>query len=353
MKHQFYLILVCLLLSCSAYAAENISVGTIERPPFAFKSDTGELTGFSVELWGHIAARLSLDYSWDEHQQFSNMIDDVVAGKNDLAIANISVTADREKLADFSQPIIESGMVIAIKKGSNTSFIRLIWESGILFFLMGAFLVLLVIAHIVWIFERGVSDARHDYFRDDYFGGVWDAFWWAFIIMTMGGFENEVPHKKISRVIAVFWIIVSLFFISTLTAKITTALTVAELQTGIEGYKDLAGKQVGVTNGSSHQKYLQSRGIKTVGYQKLDEMYSDLKNDRLDAIVADLPILAYYASSTGAGWMLLAGEPFNMENIAILFPENSRLQEAVNIALLELREEGVYADLHNKYFGQY
>ena len=121
------------------------------------------------------------------------------------------------------------------------------------------FLILLVIAHIVWFFERGVEDARHDYFRDDYIGGVWDSFWWAFIIMTMGGFENEVPYKRSSRVLAIFWIIVSLFFISTLTAKITTALTVAELQTGIENYKDLSGKQIVVTEGSSHQKFLQSK----------------------------------------------------------------------------------------------
>ncbi len=353
MKHKLYLILLSFLFSFSVYSAEKVSVGTIERAPFAFQDDGGKLTGFSVELWEQIAERIGLDYSWDEHQQFANMIDDAVSGKNDLAIANISVTSDREKKADFSQPIIESGMAIAVKKGSNTSFVRLIWESGILLFLLGAFLVLLVIAHIVWIFERGVEDARHDYFRDDYFGGVWDAFWWAFIIMTMGGFENEVPHKRISRVIAVFWIIVSLFFISTLTAKITTALTVAELQTGIEGYKDLAGKQVGVTSGSSHQSYLHSRGIKTVGYKTLDEMYSDLKNDKLDAIVADLPILSYYAASDGATWMLMAGSAFNLENLAILFPEDSNLLEQVNAALLELREEGVYADLHEKYFGKY
>lgn len=353
MQHKLYLILLSFLFSFSVYAAEIISVGTIDRPPFAFYGETGELTGFSVELWEQIAGRLDIDYSWAEHEQFSDMIEDTVIGKNALAIANISVTSSREKRADFSQPIIESGMAIAVKQGSNASFIRLIWESGILLFLLGAFLVLLVIAHIIWAFERGVEDARHDYFRDDYLGGVWDAFWWAFIIMTMGGFENEVPHKRVSRVIAVFWIIVSLFFISTLTAKITTALTVAELQTGIESYKDLAGKQVGVTNGSSHQKYLQSRGIRTIGYKTLDEMYRDLKNGSLDAIVADLPILSYYASSAGAGWMLMAGAPFNLENLAILFPNNSSLQENVNRTLLELREDGIYNDLHEKYFGKY
>lgn len=341
-----------LLFPVFSFQAADITVGTIERPPFMFKDDNNQITGFSVELWSAIADRLGINYEWREYQQFSEMIDETVDASNDLAIANISVTSKREKIADYSQPIIESGMVIAVKKGSSTSFVRLIWESGILLFLLAAFGILLIIAHVVWFFERGVADGRHDYFRDDYLGGVWDAFWWAFVIMSMGGFENEVPHKKISRLLAVFWIIASLFFISTLTAKITTALTVAELQTGIEGYNDLAGKRVGVTEGSSHQSFLSSRGIKTIGFNTLDDLYSRLKNGKLDAIVADLPILSYYASHDGAGWMLLAGEAFNRENMAILFPENSNLLEMSNGVLLELREEGVYSELYEKYFGQ-
>ncbi len=354
MKRKLTLVVAffALLYSSFVLSADPTIVATIERPPFSFHSDTNELTGFAVELWNKIAQRLELDYQWKEYQKFSKMIDDTVSSSNSLAIANISVTSSREKIADFSQPIIESGMAIAVKKGSGTPFFTLIWESGILLFLLGAFLVLLVIAHVVWFFEHGIEDARHDYFRDDYFGGVWDAFWWAFIIMTMGGFENEVPHKRISRVIAIFWIIISLFFISTLTAKITTALTVAELKTGIEGYKDLAGKKVGLTDGSSHEKYLSSKGIKTIAYKNLDELYQDLKNNRLDAIVADLPVLSYYTAHEGAGWMLLAGEAFNRVNMAILFPEGSELLEMVNGVLLELKEEGVYGELYSKYFGE-
>jgi len=344
-------IFVTFFYPMSTFANDELIVGTIERPPFMFHSG-GALTGFSVELWDQIAKEIPVTYRWREYQQFSDMINDTVARKNDLAIANISITSDREKIADFSQPFFESGMAIAVKKGQGTSFLSLLWESGFLFFISGAFATLLIIAHILWFFERNVVDARHDYFRDDYFGGIWDAFWWAFIIMTMGGFENEVPHKKISRVLAMVWIIVSLFFISTLTAKITTALTVAELQSGIKSYKDLSGKRVGVTVGSSHQKFMKNHGIRTRGYESLEKLYADLENEKLDAIVADLPILSYYASHAGAGWLMVTGETFNLESFGILLPEESPLIEDINVALLKIREKGDYRKLLNKYFGE-
>ena len=340
-----------LLTPIAASSNNELVVGTVERPPFSFYSND-RLTGFSVDLWDAIAGKIGVKYRWNVHQHFSEMIDDTSAGRDNLAIANISITSSREQSGDFSQPIFESGMAIAIKKSAQPSLLNLIWQSGVLLFLLGAFAVLLVIAHVLWLFERNVKDARHDYFRDDYLSGVWDAFWWAFIIMTMGGFENEVPHRKISRVLAMAWIVVSLFFISTITAKITTALTVAELQTDIESYRDLAGKRVGVTKGSSHQKFLNSKGIKSISYDTLDQMYSDLNREKLDAVIADLPILSYFANHGGAGWMSIAGEPFSLESFGLFFPENSPLIEPVNVALLKFREEGGYIKLQEKYFGE-
>ncbi|MEE9320112.1 MAG: transporter substrate-binding domain-containing protein [Granulosicoccus sp.] len=330
---------------------ETISVGTLERAPFSFHNDNSELTGFSIALWDEIATRAELDYTWTEHKQFPEMINSVVSGNTHLAIANISITSSREAKGDFSQPIFESGMSIAVVQGENSSsLIKLIWESGVIWFLLGALGLVFLIANIIWFFERGIEDPRHDYFRDDYLGGVWDAFWWAFVIMSMGGFENEVPHRIVNRLLAMFWIIASLFFISTLTAKITTSLTVSELKTGIESYHDLKGKRVGVTKGSSHQKFLTNNNISTVPFNTLESLYSALKNHDLDAIVADYPVLSYYASRSGSEWMQLTGNIFSPENYGILLPDKSRYLEAINNALLTIREDGTYADIYKKYF---
>jgi polar amino acid transport system substrate-binding protein len=336
--------------------AEVLTVGTIHRPPFMIKQDGDKFSGFSVELFDKIAEQAKVEYVWKEFTVFGDMIKATQDAHVDTSIANITITSKRENVLDYSQPIYDSGLLILIpKKSTAMSIVNLIIESGILWFLLGALGVLLFVAHIVWFFERNVHNTRHDYFRDDYFGGVWDAFWWAFIIMTMGGFENEVPHKKFSRFIAMIWIIVSLFFISTLTAKITTALTVSELSSGIDDISDLAGKRVGALEGPTVRNYLIKFGITPKEYKFKERLYEDLQNDKLDAIVGDAPILQYYAQHEGSCNTLIAGEVFKPEKYAAIFPQTPSgkiLKERFDRALIKLQEDGIYQELYKKYFGE-
>ncbi len=350
----------------------HVTIGTIVRPPFvmmtaAAPEDTvsaqaaqrtvsdSALHGFSVELWRAIAERANITYQWRVFTQFSEMIDAARTGAVDAAIANISITAQRQRVADFSQPIYPSGLQILVPRApaqSGWNFVRILWTSGVVKFIGFALAVLLVIAHILWFFERNVADKRHDYFRDDYFGGVWDAFWWAFIIMTMGGFENEVPHKKISRALAMLWIVVSLFFISTLTAKITTSLTVHQLASQIESVDDLVGKRVGVLASPTVRKELQRKGVRVVSAATPKELYAALRTGAVDAIVGDAPIMRYYATHEGRGTVRMAGGVFRTEYYGIIFPQGSALRTRVNAALLSLREDGTYAALRRRYFGE-
>ncbi len=341
-----------ILLSSQVLYAKTIEVGTIERPPFATKKANGEWSGMSIDIWKEIADRNSLKYSFVEFTNFKEMIDSVKSKKLDTAIANISITSEREKDMDYSQPIYDSGLQIMIpKKASGGSFLKVIWESGIIMFLGFALLTLLVIAHILWFFERGKESHRHDYFRDDYLGGIWDAFWWAFIIMTMGGFENEVPSSKISRFLAMFWIVASLFFISTLTAKITTSLTLAELKSDISSYQDLAGKRVGVSKSSTAEEFLNNTGVLTIGYNNFDNLKKDLLSGKLDAVVQDAPVLNFYANHEGKGKVLVVGEMFKPEKYGILLPEGSALKEIIDRTLIKMQEDGTYKKIKEKYFG--
>lgn len=359
MKTTYNIIIFCaflfsFFLTHTAFAQDSIlKIGTIERPPFMIKDSAGNLGGFSIDLWKEIALRSKIESEFVEFTKFSEMTAATQSGKIAASIANISITSKRERIMDYSQPIYDSGLQILTRnEKGNLSYFTIIWESGILKFVLFALFVLLLIAHILWFFERNVVDARHDYFRDDYIGGIWDAFWWAFIVMTMGGFENEVPHKAVSRVLAMFWIVASLFFISTLTAKITTALTVSELQTNINSVQDLKNKRVGISKGPTARNYLTKEGISiTKEYAELSELLHDLENGKLDAVVQDAPILRYYATHEGKGKVILAGEMFKAEKYGILFPQASPLREKINQALIETFEDGTYRRIQEKYFG--
>ncbi len=326
-----------------------MSVGTIERLPFVYYDEDKKLTGFAIELWEEIARDSNFTYKYSVEKNFSDLIKNTYT-KYDISVANISITSDREKKADFFYSFFESGMAIAVKKGVEASIWKIIVDSGIFTFLLISFLVLLFVAHVIWFFERNIEEGKKDYFRDDYRHGIFDAFWWAFLVLVMGELEEGVSKRVLNRVLAAIWIIVSLFFISTITAKITTSMTVAKFQSDIKSYHDLVGLKVGVTKGSSHEKFLRKKGIGTVAFNTLDELYSALRNEKVEAIVADYPILSYYATHDGAKWMMLTGEVFNHESYGFMFKEGSPYVEQVNRTLLKLRENGFYEKLYNKYF---
>jgi polar amino acid transport system substrate-binding protein len=331
----------------------TLIISTVERQPFIFYNEGGKVSGFSADLWMEIARRNNWQFTWKREDSFPDLVNSVKMASSDAGIANISITSEREKIFDFSHPIYDSGMQIIVPdKDSGINIFRLIWESGALQLIAIAILVLLVIAHVLWFFERNIENPRHDYFRDDYKGGVWDAFWWAFIIMTMGGFENEVPYRKLSRVLAMFWIVISLFFVSTLTAKITTSLTVDRLTSDINSYNDLIGKKVGVGANSAMSKFLDVKNISYRRYKDFKESLAAVIRGEIDATIGDAPVVQYYASHQGAGKVLLAGPVFQPDKFGIALPTGSSLMERVNTVLLELREDGTYERLQVKWFGR-
>ena len=338
----------------TASPAAVLKVGTVHREPFVFLKNGKVSDGLSTDIWEEIAKRNNYNFTWQLEEKFPELLRKVEKSEIDLAIANISITSKRERVMDFSQPIYDSGLQILVPKGGGggTNFLKIIWESGLLMLIGLAVLVLLIIAHVLWFFERNVEDPRHDYFRDDYFGGVWDAFWWAFIIMTMGGFEKEVPHTKFSRALAMFWIIASLFFISTITAKITTSLTVAELTSGIKSYKDLYGKRVGIARATTTSTFADSVGLPYVEFDDYLQAVKALEAGELDATIGGAATAQYYANHKGVGKIVAAGDVFAPDKVGIALPENSLLYEDINRTLLEIKEDGTYAKLVKKYFGK-
>ena len=345
----FLFILVCgLIMPGLAAKAETMVIATVDRQPFVMQNN-GRLAGFSIDLWQKIAREIGVNSEFKVVPTFREMLDLVNKGKVDAAIANISITAAREQQADFSQPIFDAGLQILVPKpdGATTALFAAIWSSGLLQILGWAFLILIGVAHIMWWIEGG----RHSAIPADYVAGVWGAFWWAFTIITMGGFEDNQPSRPLGRALAVVWILASLFATSIFIAKITTALTVNTLRVNISSVQDLFGKKVGVTEGSTAEKFLKRKGLKVIAYQKIDRLFDDVRAGKLDAVVHDSPLLKYYAAHGGKNRVIVVGPIFHPEKYGILFPQGSPWLEKVNRALLTLRENGVYEQIRKKWFG--
>jgi polar amino acid transport system substrate-binding protein len=278
------------------------------------------------------------------------MLNAVTSGTSDAAIANISITSAREQAMDFSHPIFSSGLrtLIPLKPDSSFSLISTIVSWELFFAIIGAFGVLLAGGMLMWRLERN----HQDYFDKPAHEAMFPAFWWALNLVVNGGFEERVPRTPFGRIFGVLLVISSLFVVSIFVARITAAMTISAIESSVSSVNDLYGKRVGKVAGSTAEAFLQNRDLNGYALNDLSDVLRAFEDGDLDAVVFDSPILAYYVKTDGARFGQLAGPTFQHENYGIALPSGSELVEPINQALLELREDGTYAQIYRKWFGE-
>lgn len=87
--------------------------------PFEFQGKTGELEGFSIDLMRAIAQNMGKDLKF-EALPFDGIIPALQANTIDAAISSITITAERQKTVDFSNPYFKAGLAIAVDKANNS-----------------------------------------------------------------------------------------------------------------------------------------------------------------------------------------------------------------------------------------
>lgn len=89
-------------------------------PPFEIVDETTkELTGFDVELMKAIAEKAGLQLEWS-NLPFDSVLAGLAQCQFDLAIAAITITDDRKQQMLFSDPYINAGQIVVIRKGDES-----------------------------------------------------------------------------------------------------------------------------------------------------------------------------------------------------------------------------------------
>lgn len=87
--------------------------------PFEFQNDAGEFVGIDIDLLNAIAE----DQGFEVELQslgFNAAVQALEAGQVDGVIAGMSITEDRQKQFDFSDPYYDSGVVMGVKEDDDT-----------------------------------------------------------------------------------------------------------------------------------------------------------------------------------------------------------------------------------------
>ena len=89
-------------------------------PPFVSMNEkTGDFEGFDVDVYKAVCKKLKLKPRILPSVQFDTIVPTIKqGGKADVSIGAITITDDRKKEIDFSNPYLDSNQSIVVKKGS-------------------------------------------------------------------------------------------------------------------------------------------------------------------------------------------------------------------------------------------
>jgi polar amino acid transport system substrate-binding protein len=98
-------------------------------PPFEMLDSSGKPSGVSVDLAEAMGKSLNRPIRF-ENIPFDGLIPSLKTGKIDLIISSLTMTEDRKKSIDFSDPYLKMGLAILANKNTNIQSINDVDKTG-------------------------------------------------------------------------------------------------------------------------------------------------------------------------------------------------------------------------------
>jgi len=330
---------------------KKLIIGTKHTPPFAIKNNDGTWSGVSIDLWREIVQELGLNYELNEFD-LQSLLKGVQSGSIDVAVAALTVTADREEILDFSHPYHTTGLGIAVashKKRGWISVTERFFSRQFLEVFAALFFLLLGVGILVWFFER---KRNPNHFGGGISRGIASGFWWSAVTMTTVGYGDKAPVTLWGRLTAIVWMFAGIIMISSFTAAITSVLTVSQLESKVRGPEDLPNVSVATIPGSTSESYLSKNYISYKSYKTPLEGMRAVVAGEVDALVYDAPILRYLVNEELKGKVEILPKTFERQDYAIALPTGSSLREPINHSLLEKIRQEEWQETLYKYLGR-
>lgn len=327
-------LLLMLLLLAPAWG-ERLTVVVSGSPPFVLKGTEG----LSVDVWREVARAANLDFELQRVQHTSQALEMVRTGKAQVAIGSISITAERAKSVDFTQPFYEASLGLLSRPASTGLWTRVrpFFSRAFLFGLALIFSLLVIVGTLIWLFERRRGEG--DFARGP--GGIGSGMWFAIVTMTTVGYGDKTPKTVAGRVVAALWMLMATITYSTLTAGIAAALALVSLEQGTFDKPELLlGRRVATVTGTTGEEAVRAFGGQVVACESLDVAIARLQSGLADVVVFDYPALEYRLKSQAPAGLSLSQTRFMTQNYGFAVSLGSPLSQQLDVQLLQLHESG-------------
>ncbi|KAB5526690.1 hypothetical protein DKX38_020537 [Salix brachista] len=208
------------------------------------------VTGFTINVFEAVVKRLPYNLPYvlvPFYGTYDEMVEQVYLNGLDAAVGDTEIMADRFQYVDFSQPYVDSGLVMVVTQKAETShatwmlktFTKKLW---LLMIAMHVFIGLLV-----WLIERG---------NNTEFEGIGTMLWFSVTIIFFA--QRQPLTSNLSRLVLTPWLFVILIVVASFTASLSSAMTVSRLEPSVVDIETLqrTNAPVGCNGNSFIVRYL-------------------------------------------------------------------------------------------------
>jgi polar amino acid transport system substrate-binding protein len=329
----------------------NLRVGMAGISPFIIQQNNGQFDGIAYEIWQLINSKAHWKSSYFYYESVSAALDSLQKGKLDLVIGPLSITSERARRVQFSQPYYQSSLSIMsrIEKRGMLDRIAPFFSKRLLIAILVFLFILAIVGTLIWLAERKASPEQ---FPPEPAPGIANGMWLAIVTMSTTGYGDRAPVTFWGRVIAGSWMVISIIFATTMVAGIASTLTLTGMESSaITNISQVAGKKVATIQNSPAGSFVKKYNAKQISVDNLATAFQKLTDKEVVAIVYDRPQLLYFLKQHSGDNVQVGKEEYFKQGYGFAFPKKSILASRTNVILLNLMEQNQIISITNEWLG--
>ena len=331
------------LLMTAVAVAAPLKVGVSGEPPFVERAGD-KLGGISLTIWREIAGVNNFDYQLVPQANAQANLDALAAGELDVAIGPITITPQRiaQPGFEFTQPYFyaEEAVLVPRERANVLERLRPLFGVAALSSVGLLLVSLFAVGNLIWLAERR---SNHSQFPRHYLHGLGNAMWFALVTLTTVGYGDRAPVSKTGRAITAVWMVISLIAVSSITAGLASAFTLAlsrNSRAPITNPAQLRGAVIAVVRGTTSELWADRMGAKSLVSDNLKQAIDLVEQKRAEGVIYDRPALRYFLAQNPKTDLQIAPFDLASQTYGFAVRSGSPLRRPINVTVMSMHQVG-------------
>ncbi|XP_031571820.1 glutamate receptor ionotropic, NMDA 2A-like [Actinia tenebrosa] len=298
-----------------------------------------------------------------KHGKWTGLVGSVLYGEADMGMSSISITEERSKVIDFTEPFLHTGSTILVAKRPGSfkgdGFLRP-FELESWLFIFG---VLYLVAFVIFIFESknpGLQRSKHKHLAGQF--DIHVSIWLIYSRLFSGNLDAHVPRFVSSRVVLSSWAFSSLLLIALYTANLAAFMVQKEQAHYIDSINDsiiqnpskslLRFTTIRDTSVENYFKVNYPRIFKYMRQYQFNHSSDGVqavKDGKIDAFIWEAVTLDRYVANDSRCNLLTVGKQFDKNGFAAVFSKGSEWTKKVSEKIMEYQTSEEYRQMAEKW----